>query len=81
MPDAALSSLSEDELEVGLVLDAVVGIKDPLRDDVCDAVAMCQQAGVFVRMVCDVIACFQCHLSESILDHFYDFYAFSRYAR
>lgn len=35
----------------GMVLDAIVGIQDPLRDNVKDAVAQCQRAGVTVRMV------------------------------
>lgn len=35
----------------GMVLDAIVGIQDPLRDNVKDAVAQCQKAGVTVRMV------------------------------
>ena len=30
---------------------AIVGIEDPLREGVADAVAKCQKAGVFVRMV------------------------------
>jgi len=34
-----------------LCCDCVVGIIDPLRDDVKDAVAIAQRAGVFVRMV------------------------------
>lgn len=34
-----------------LILDAIVGIIDPLRDDVKDAVYLAQQAGVTVRMV------------------------------
>eukprot|EP00752_Nemacystus_decipiens_P003489 g3222.t1 len=34
-----------------MILDAVVGIMDPLRDDVKDAVATAQHAGVMVRMV------------------------------
>jgi P-type Ca2+ transporter type 2C len=29
----------------------VVGIKDPLRADVADAVSQCQSAGIMVRMV------------------------------
>ena len=41
-----------DELgNSGLVLDALFGIKDPLREDVIDAVLTCQEAGIFVRMV------------------------------
>ncbi|OZJ02550.1 hypothetical protein BZG36_04504 [Bifiguratus adelaidae] len=34
-----------------LTLMGVVGIEDPLRDGVTDAVEACQRAGVFVRMV------------------------------
>eukprot|EP00904_Undaria_pinnatifida_P005265 jgi/Undpi1/1869/HiC_scaffold_12.g05256.m1 len=34
-----------------MILDAIVGIMDPLRDDVKDAVATAQSAGVMVRMV------------------------------
>ena len=34
-----------------LILQAVVGIIDPLRDDVVDAVLACQNAGIMVRMV------------------------------
>lgn len=35
----------------GLILDMIVGIKDPLRPDVIEAVKICQEAGIFVRMV------------------------------
>ncbi|ORZ19375.1 PMCA-type calcium-translocating P-type ATPase [Absidia repens] len=35
----------------GLVLIGVVGIEDPLRPGVKEAVKACQQAGVFIRMV------------------------------
>ena len=38
-------------MQGNLVLDAVVGIIDPLRSDVKDAVATCQAAGIMVRMV------------------------------
>lgn len=41
----------ERKLEKELCLDAIVGIMDPLRPDVIDAVATCQKAGIFVRMV------------------------------
>ncbi|KAK3843651.1 MAG: PMCA-type calcium-translocating P-type ATPase [Linnemannia gamsii] len=37
--------------EEGLTLIGVVGIEDPLRDGVPEAVLACQRAGVFVRMV------------------------------
>ncbi len=50
-----ISSISVDEcekqLEKEMCLDALVGIADPLRDDVVDAIAVCQKAGIFVRMV------------------------------
>ncbi len=39
------------EVESGLVLDGIFGIKDPLRPDVKDAVAKCQTSGILVRMV------------------------------
>ena len=40
-----------EELEQGMTLDAIFGIKDPLRKDVKRAVEQCQEAGIFVRMV------------------------------
>lgn len=50
-----LSEISMDQcatlLENNMCLDALVGIADPLREDVIDAVATCQKAGIFVRMV------------------------------
>jgi calcium-translocating P-type ATPase len=42
---------SAEELEQSLTLDAICGIKDPLRPDVKRAVEQCQEAGIFVRMV------------------------------
>ena len=41
----------EKTLETEMCLDALVGIADPLREDVVDAIATCQKAGIFVRMV------------------------------
>lgn len=41
---------SEVEPVVGLTWLALLGIQDPLRDEVPDAVAKCQRAGVVVRM-------------------------------
>ena len=41
----------EKKLENKMCLDALVGIADPLRADVIEAVATCQRAGIFVRMV------------------------------
>jgi len=53
--DADFSKISLDEveekLEKNMCLSALVGIADPLREDVIDAVATCQRAGIFVRMV------------------------------
>mmetsp|Transcript_22674 Transcript_22674/g.22874 ORF Transcript_22674/g.22874 Transcript_22674/m.22874 type:complete len:1042 (-) Transcript_22674:604-3729(-) len=40
-----------ETIESEMILDAVFGIKDPLRPDVPDAVRICQEAGIFVRMV------------------------------
>jgi P-type Ca2+ transporter type 2C len=41
----------EDEHETGLTWDGFVGIRDPLRDNIPESVATCQQAGIRVRMV------------------------------
>lgn len=54
MDYASTSVIPEDYLENSpdsdnMILDAIVGIMDPLRDDVKDAVAKAQQAGVMVR--------------------------------
>ncbi len=46
-----LPSSTQEELEEELVLDCIVGIKDPLRPYVSDAVRLCQEAGVMVRMI------------------------------
>ncbi|KAI9318809.1 PMCA-type calcium-translocating P-type ATPase [Dichotomocladium elegans] len=40
-----------DEVATGLTLLAIVGIEDPLRPGVKEAVQACRSAGVFVRMV------------------------------
>ncbi len=44
-------AVSAEALECELTLDAIVGIKDPLRPDVIQAIKECQRAGIFVRMV------------------------------
>jgi Ca2+-transporting ATPase len=51
--DVAKCTVGEcaEKLETDMCLDALVGIADPLRPDVVDAVAICQRAGIFVRMV------------------------------
>ena len=46
-------SLAErrEEAEAGLVFDGLAAIRDPLRDDVKDAVARCRAAGIEVKMI------------------------------
>jgi len=53
IPDPSKATMDEcsSKLEREMCLDALVGIADPLRKDVIDAVATCQRAGIFVRMV------------------------------
>ena len=43
--------LPDDPPETDLILDCVVGIMDPVRPEVPDAVALCEAAGITVRMV------------------------------
>ena len=40
-----------DNADRELAVCAIVGIKDPVRVEVPDAVAVCQHAGITVRMV------------------------------
>ena len=40
-----------DLTDNNLIVLAIVGIKDPVREEVPDAVATCQRAGIVVRMV------------------------------
>ena len=40
-----------DSTDRNLIVMAIVGIKDPVRDEVPDAVTVCQRAGIDVRMV------------------------------
>ncbi|KAI9345142.1 PMCA-type calcium-translocating P-type ATPase, partial [Zopfochytrium polystomum] len=49
--DILSDPVTRDELIKHLICGAVVGIEDPLRTGVPEAVKQCQQAGVFVRMV------------------------------
>lgn len=48
---AEITKRLEKHIQMNLILLAIVGIEDPLREGVADAVAQCQKAGVFVRMV------------------------------
>ncbi len=43
--------INGDESEIDLVWDGFVGIRDPLRDNIPQSVAICQNAGIRVRMV------------------------------
>eukprot|EP00877_Chromochloris_zofingiensis_P010934 jgi/Chrzof1/6094/Cz17g09140.t1 len=40
-----------DRVDNNLIATAIVGIKDPVRAEVPDAVKTCQHAGIFIRMV------------------------------
>ena len=46
-----MESLNENMLESDLILVAIAGIMDPLRDDIKQAIKTCHEAGVIVRMV------------------------------
>jgi len=45
------STASAKELESGLTLLAIIGLSDPIREDVPDAVRECNHAGIEVKMV------------------------------
>jgi magnesium-transporting ATPase (P-type) len=49
--DGVPDSEDQDDYENDLIIIAMVGIKDPLRDEIPSAVAICKSAGVTVRMV------------------------------
>lgn len=49
--DAGQSSLRFDDVEKDLVLLGLVGIIDPPRDEAIKAVALCQEAGIRVKMI------------------------------
>lgn len=50
-PDLILTMHRSGELEEGLHFDGYVGIRDPLRDDVPDAIRECRRAGIAVVMI------------------------------
>ncbi|BDA45515.1 Plasma membrane calcium-transporting ATPase 1 [Coccomyxa sp. Obi] len=50
-PGESLDGLQAESLEQGLTLIAVVGLEDPLRVEVKQAIAQCQRAGITVRML------------------------------
>ncbi len=47
----SIDKQNPQDFEQDLILDAIFGIRDPVREDVPDAVATCQRAGITVRMV------------------------------
>lgn len=49
--DVSLGNLVEDEPYKEFTLTGILGIADPLRPEVPDAVAHCQKAGIVVKMV------------------------------
>ncbi|KAK4158396.1 hypothetical protein C8A00DRAFT_39372 [Chaetomidium leptoderma] len=49
--DADKDDIVFEDICRNMILVGMVGIKDPLRDGVCEAVRDCQRAGVVVRMV------------------------------
>ena len=49
--DEGQSKILADDCQHRMTLIGIFGIEDPLRDGVPEAVARCQKAGVFVRMV------------------------------
>lgn len=51
LPEVPLPSVSQDELEQDLTLLGFLGLEDPLRVEVPDAVARCRAAGIRVLLV------------------------------
>ena len=49
--EIAYDTLTEDFLEDDLILIAIAGIKDPLRDEIPEAIKKCKSASITVRMV------------------------------
>lgn len=47
----SLEDLQAETLEQDLTLVAIVGLSDPLRPEVSNAIAQCQRAGITVRML------------------------------
>jgi hypothetical protein len=49
------------QVDNGLIAYAIVGIKDPVRQEVPEAVRICQHAGIVVRMVTGERTCMRMH--------------------
>jgi len=45
------SSIDDDGIDIDLILIGIIGIMDPLRDDIPKSINVCQKAGIVVRMV------------------------------
>jgi P-type Ca2+ transporter type 2B len=48
---SSFENFSEDSLENDLIFIAIAGIKDPLRDEIPEAIKKCKTSGITVRMV------------------------------
>ena len=46
-----MDNMSQEMLETDMTMMCIVGIQDPLRDEVPDAIKVCTDAGICVRMV------------------------------
>ena len=44
-------NMSAEDVESDLTLIAILALQDPLREEVPDAIAQCQRAGITVRML------------------------------
>ncbi|GAV55803.1 hypothetical protein ZYGR_0AY01960 [Zygosaccharomyces rouxii] len=51
LPDKLFGEVVNEKSQDGFVLDALVGIQDPLRPGVKNSIEQCQKAGVTIRMV------------------------------
>ena len=45
------SNMPAEDVESDLTLIAILALQDPLREEVPDAIAQCQRAGITVRML------------------------------
>ena len=49
--EISLNSIIDDSIDLDLTLIGIIGIMDPLRDDVPKSISVCQKAGIVVRIV------------------------------
>ena len=49
--ETGFKRLGPEEAERNLTLISMLGLEDPLRDEVPNAIAQCQRAGITVRML------------------------------